>query len=51
MARAESLKVSRSFHVINSQQFCEIDWIAAVDIDDGDDLRFAATLARSVLQR
>lgn len=43
--KAESMKMTRSFH-IDSQQFCEIDWVSAVDIDDEDDLRFAISLAQ-----
>jgi len=45
IAKAESLKKTRSFH-INSQQFYEIDWVSAVDIDDENDLRFAISLAQ-----
>ncbi|MDB4427352.1 acylneuraminate cytidylyltransferase family protein [Porticoccaceae bacterium] len=44
MARADELKRSKSFYGDN-QQFNEINWISAVDIDDEHDMQFAKSLA------
>jgi N-acylneuraminate cytidylyltransferase len=44
MAKAHALKSSNSFHGEN-QQFCEIDWIPSVDIDDEKDLQIAKSIA------
>jgi CMP-N-acetylneuraminic acid synthetase len=44
MARADELKRSKSFYGDN-QQFSEINWISAVDIDDEHDLQFAKSIA------
>ena len=43
MANAEPLKVTRSFHSEN-KQFCEVNWISAVDIDDEGDMNFAKSI-------
>jgi N-acylneuraminate cytidylyltransferase len=43
MAKVRALKKTRSFYNRN-QQFFEIDWISAVDIDDENDLSFAKSL-------
>ena len=44
VAKARAFKESRNFYG-HGQQFCEIDWISAVDIDDSNDLDFARSLA------
>ena len=44
IAKASELKKTRSFYNEN-QQFFEIDWISAVDIDDEKDLNFARSLS------
>ena len=44
MARADELKRSKSFYGDN-QQFSEINWISAVDIDDEHDMQFAKSIA------
>jgi len=46
MAKAESLKATGSFHS-ETQEFCEVNWISAVDIDDEDDLNFAKSIMTS----
>lgn len=46
MGEAEALKKSLTFYG-EKQQFSEINWIAAVDIDDEDDLQFAKSLSVS----
>ena len=43
MAKVSALKKTRSFYNRN-QQFFEIDWISAIDIDDENDLSFAKSL-------
>jgi len=43
MGKANILKVKKSFYTKN-QQFKEISWISAVDIDDNNDLNFARSL-------
>jgi N-acylneuraminate cytidylyltransferase len=45
MAKGEALKKSRSFYV-DGQQFNPVHWIAAVDIDDKQDLDFAMSLSK-----
>ena len=45
MARAASLKQTKSFYG-DHQRFCEINWIAAVDIDDEADMLFARSCAK-----
>ena len=42
VGRASALKNNRSFYAAN-QQFFEISWVSAVDIDDEEDLQFAKT--------
>ena len=46
IARAGALKRSRSFYGEN-QQFGEIHWISAVDIDDENDMHFAKSVSSS----
>ena len=46
MADAKALKRERTFHGIK-RQFCQIDWVAAVDIDDENDLRFAKLISQN----
>mgnify|MGYP001308430546 CR=1 FL=1 len=43
MAKVSALKKTHSFYNRN-QQFFEIDWISAIDIDDENDLSFAKSL-------
>lgn len=46
MADSKALKREKTFHGVN-KQFVQIDWIAAVDIDDEDDLRMAMLIAKN----
>lgn len=46
MADSKALKREKTFHGVD-KQFVQIDWIAAVDIDDEDDLRMAMLIAKN----
>lgn len=46
MADSKALKREKTFHGVD-KQFVQIDWIAAVDIDDEDDLRMATLIAKN----
>ena len=46
VADAKALKRECTFHGVR-KQFCQIDWVAAIDIDDEDDLRMAKLISQN----
>ena len=50
MGSADALKISRSFYG-EDQQFSEVSWLSAVDIDDESDLQFARMISSSRLSK